>query len=660
MAKLFERSLLLRLGLMMATITVLAVTGMGVSVVVAEMLEGQASAINQAGSLRMQSYRILTTALAGDGRDPLAHQAAVEAAEREFDDRLTSPRLVDVLPTDGNHALRRSYSEVVATWIQACRPLIHAYVAEVARAQDADPGSAAGAALRDARALTRESVDTFVARIDQLVRLLEEETESKVAVLRATQGAALFLTVVVVFLTMYSMQTDVVVPLSDLLDFAGRTGAGDLSQRVQHAGGDELGRLGLAFNAMAEDLSKLYGELEARVEQKTAELQRSNRALELLYRTLSRLNEGTLSNEAWAELLGEIQATLGLSPAALCVLDPGQAEARVRASSFPSADRRPPACAAPRCEPCIALTGPRLRQVQGPDASASTLLSVPLSDQERNYGVLTLGLPPAAGVEGWQVQLAEAVGQHIGMAIGNAGRVAQDRRMALLEERGTMARELHDSLAQSLSYLKIQVTRLQALVGRADGAQAALPVVDELRSGLNDAYRQLRELLATFRIRIDGRGLPQALEETVEEFRPRTAAELVLDNRLLGCLLTPNEEIHVLQVVREALSNVARHSHAGRAEVRLDCTGEGGVRVLVEDNGVGLPPSAEHRHHYGLAIMRERAHHLGGELSVEPRPGGGTRVSVAFVPALVRRADEAARAHADDPVRAQPGESTAA
>jgi two-component system nitrate/nitrite sensor histidine kinase NarX len=185
-------------------------------------------------------------------------------------------------------------------------------------------------------------------------------------VLRATQGVARFLTVVVVFLTMYFMQTDVVVPLTDLLDLAKRTGSGDLAHRVEHAGEDELGRLGQAFNAMAEDLSKLYGDLQARVQQKTAELQRSHRALELLDHTLARLNEGHLSDERAAEVLREREATVGLHPAALCLQDPGQTEARVRASSLSRGGGRPPACFAPLCETCLGGGASRLRK--GPAA----------------------------------------------------------------------------------------------------------------------------------------------------------------------------------------------------------------------------------------------------------------------------------------------------
>jgi two-component system nitrate/nitrite sensor histidine kinase NarX len=199
----------------------------------------------------------------------------------------------------------------------------------------------------------------------------------------------------------------------------------------------------------------------------------------------------------------------------------------------------------------------------------------------------------------------------------------------LNEERSILARELHDSLAQSLSYLKIQVTRLAAaLEAPGDGAKPR-EILEELREGISSAYRQLRELLTTFRLKMDDRGLGRALEETVQEFRSRSAVDIQLDDRLPLNLLSPNEEIHVLQIVREALSNVIRHAHARRAYVRL-CLDDGTVAVEVRDDGRGYAPPKDHVRHYGLTIMRERTLSLDGQLDLETPPEGGTRVRLHF------------------------------
>ena len=129
----------------------------------------------------------------------------------------------------------------------------------------------------------------------------------------------------------------------------------------------------------------------------------------------------------------------------------------------------------------------------------------------------------------------------------------------MLQERNAIARELHDSLAQALSYLKIQATRLNKAIDREDKITME-DVAGELREGLNNAYRQLRELLTTFRLKIDGSGLKVALESSIEQLRAQNSMNIHLDFALSNIPLTPNEEIHLLQIIREASQNSINHS----------------------------------------------------------------------------------------------------
>ncbi|MFC1337559.1 MAG: nitrate reductase, partial [gamma proteobacterium symbiont of Clathrolucina costata] len=224
------------------------------------------------------------------------------------------------------------------------------------------------------------------------------------------------------------------------------------------------------------------------------------------------------------------------------------------------------------------------------------------------------------------------LGRHIGIAIGVTRRVNQRRRLALLDERSVIARELHDSLAQSLSYLKIQVARLSILIKPDDVSAKVAEVIAELEEGLDASYRQLRELLTTFRLKMDENGLTAALNETVEGFRERSSLTINLDNRISGDPLSVNEEIHILQIVREALSNITYHAKATKAEIRLSQNADGKVIIDIEDDGIGIPPQADRTHHYGLAIMRERASSLNAKIQIEPRSEKGTRVRLQFLP----------------------------
>lgn len=273
-----------------------------------------------------------------------------------------------------------------------------------------------------------------------------------------------------------------------------------------------------------------------------------------------------------------------------------------------------------------------LASASGRDDEGWRGVAVPVGDGSTWYGHLFAVGPESRDDPAIRVQVIELVSKHVAMAIGHSRRTREGRRLALIEERTSMARELHDSLAQSLSFMKIQVSRVQTLLQRGRPSEEVAAAAEELREGLNGAYRKLRELLNTFRTQINAGGLAAALGEALEEYGERSSVVMTLDNRLGGYQLGANEEFHVVQIVREALSNVVRHAHASHAIVKLALREDGWIAVTIEDDGRGFEPAADHWNHHGATIMRERALSLGGALSIERQPQGGCRVTVAFRP----------------------------
>jgi two-component system nitrate/nitrite sensor histidine kinase NarX len=261
------------------------------------------------------------------------------------------------------------------------------------------------------------------------------------------------------------------------------------------------------------------------------------------------------------------------------------------------------------------------------------VLNLPLRDKDGTYGVMRLSLPRGRYLEPWQEQLLEALTRHIGIALGMSRKNEQERLLALQEERSTIARELHDSIAQSLSYMKIQASLLQPVLSDPARREQAETVLRDLREGINAAYRQLRELLSTFRLKMES-DFMSLLSAAVEEYSSRGGLPIHLDTRLAGCQLTPNQEIHTLQIVREALSNVLRHAQASQAWVRVVHDADGEVEACVEDDGIGVGRETQEiaadNFHYGLTIMQERAQGLHGRLEVGARPDGGTCVTLRF------------------------------
>ncbi|MGB9130592.1 MAG: type IV pili methyl-accepting chemotaxis transducer N-terminal domain-containing protein [Thiobacillus sp.] len=612
-----QHSLLLKLGGMLALIASFAILGMASSGIIAESVQGSGEAINLAGSLRMQAYKMNSLALTARQQEAGDASMRLRRAIDSFETTLTDARITDVMPSQAGSALSRSYARVREGWHTRVKPRFLDEAGGI-------PGKPGSAPLID-------DVTLFVDEINDLVKQIEQDTEAKVLVLRMVLGAALLMTLLIGALTLVLARNDLILPLRNLLAFAANVGRGNLAVRTEHTGSDELGRLGQAFNHMAEDLSKLYQNLEARVEEKTAELTIANRSLELLYHSIARLYNGPVAPDTYALLLKDLENALGVGHGMACLVEAGESRARVIASTLRPQQGDADLCGLMSCAECLGHKDLAVHPLK----DGRRVLSLPLKDTEQHYGVLQLEMPPGRELAQWQTQLLEALSRHIGIAIGTARRSEQSRRVSLLEERAALARDLHDSLAQSLAYMKIQVSRMKPLLDDPQRGNEAREVLAELREGLNSAYRQLRELLTTFRLRIEGEGLAAALRTTVAEFSGRGVIPITLDVHLAGCSLSPNEEIHALQIIREALSNVLNHARATKAEVRAMCNSDGSVSATVIDDGVGIHQPAG-AHHYGMTIMEERAKNLGGRLTVENLPTLGTRVTLHFVPSADR------------------------
>lgn len=597
-----QNSLLLRLGGMIIAITMLAIVGMSTSWMLAEATQGNGAAINVAGSLRMQSWHmVLLQQQALQNNTTLSQSSLPQAIER-FERDLLAEQIVSVLPHDDSVVAKQIYREIENRWFEQIKHRL------------------AGETVADAEAVIIE-MPRFVSRINDLVKHLEEGTEAKIFVLKVILGAAVLGTILVVVLSVYLLNSILVKPLNDLLKSTDEIRRGNLAVRTGLNGEDEIGQLGQAFDLMAEDLSLLYQNLEALVEQKTAELTRSNRSLDLLYRSIIRLHGAPPSHDIFYQVIKDAETVLDLGSGALCLKEDAADRGQLITTRSMSSGSSMCEKYANDCGECQSSKAKRLDDL--PDGGR--VLSLPLLDSEKRYGSLAIDIPPNAQMEEWQSQLLEALSHHISVTIAAEQRSEQHRRVALLEERAVIARELHDSLAQSLAYMRIQLSRLRSSLKSPDDSAEADEAMEELREGLNSSYHQLRELLSTFRLRIESADLGVAFAETTAEFADRGNLPIELEMSTGSLILSPNEEIHLLQITREALSNIIKHAEASQAWVSLQLQSDDTLQLLIEDNGIGIQKAA-FTHHYGMAIMDERARALHGTLQYLARVGGGTRV----------------------------------
>ena len=635
------------MGFLVAGILGLSLTAMISTLLIAKQTEGLAAAVNQSGTLRMQSYRIGMVLAAG----PLEGNDLARSAGRLADDmlqRLSDPKLIDVIPEVDSDPIRIAYLTVLERWQNELSPAVRQGAAQTYLGR----------------------VNDFVDDIHSLVDLIETRAEVYIHRLLTIQVFTLSLTVLSALLAMLLLRAKILLPLQSLLDLAEGARSGDFSLRTPYAGEDELGRLGNAMNLMSASLSDLYGQLESRVTIKTQALEHSNRSLRLLYRSARSLDGSNLSSGMLRAVLADLHAELGLTAVRLCLhglLDEDDEEKRGGKPDdpvFPAGGQQATGAALPGVELCLGMCSEEAGLMPFSDSEVAVganhgqvvpaAVSFVVADPQTRYGMLWVLPNESSELAGWQKPVLVSWCRQLATALNLRERMRESRRLAVHEERSILARELHDSLAQSLSYMKIQAMRLERILGQNrvagadDGADtAAGAVVVDLRSGINSAYQHLRELLTSFRLKADEDGLHNALQATIAEFQAQGDIAIECDDRLPLDLLTPNQEVHVLQIVREALANVRRHSRASTARVQL-VESRGSVAVEISDDGVGIGEVRQPWTHHGLSIMRERATSLGTILEIGANGEQGTRVKVRFNPRAHATAPEGGLDHAVD------------
>lgn len=601
--KLFLQSVMNLIHVSLFAIIAVALLSIFFSFWISEKSDNDARAINLAGSMRMQTYHI--------GLLLSTQPQKAEAAIQRLDETWHAADFAALNNTNIDASLQQLYRTGEQNWSQLLKPrLLDALNTNQA------PDSALIALL-----------DQQVMFTDQLVQGLQLDAEQKVRQLRTLQLFALLLTVLVGSLIFHLLKHRIEAPLKQLTDAARAIAQGKFRSVKKVEGADELALLSQSFNRMSTAINQTYQELEQRVTARTEELQRHNTMLNFLFdiaRSALEHNEGEFDHQ---HIVSKLAKILDNEELELCLFtEQGERPYLQYEASDP-------------CEPCETQNCQSCKGAAPFDKAEALGLShiYPIAHEDTQFGVLRVQDDNGKALPAWKDQLLRSCADQLALALSLSDTKAQEHRLTLLNERTVIARELHDSLAQSLSYLQIQVTRLQKSHDKQK-YDMQQPIINELRDGLSASYRHLRELLTTFRLKVDGEGLKGALEQTIALCQERSAMTISLDYALQNLPLSPKEEIHLLQIAREATQNAMNHSQGHHLRVQLQQAANKQVVLTIEDDGIGLSEHPEKLNHYGLAIMQERARHLDGALHIEPGEKGGTRIRVIFSPHYLQHA----------------------
>lgn len=563
MAVKVEKSVTSTIAKSMLLIVLLSVLTTGFAIITLASSLNDAEAVNVAGSMRMQSYRL--------AYDIQSESSGYQGHIEEFERSLNADSMLALLNWNVPENITQDYQALVARWQKLKAVLTGSDKQEY---------------------LTQ--VEDFVSRIDAFVLKLQRFSEQKLINLAWVGGMGLGGVLFISLFVVRYIRKQVVRPLRALVLASEQVQNRAFEVQLDTNSQNELGILSATFNVMAGELGKLYRGLEQAVNEKTHKLQRANQSLEVLYNSAQELTASRITRDNYQAILKHIVSIQGVNGVKLEIEQDASKTVQLQEGQLCGQGAH--------CRPLI-LAGQELGHL---------------------YWEAGLPCPDQALLDNFALMLARAVYYNRAQT--------QAEQLLLMEERATIARELHDSLAQSLSYLKIQVSLLKRVMGKLEQnpySDQTADIIVDIDQGLSSAYTQLRELLTTFRLTIKEANFGQALVDMLETLDDQTSAKINLTNNLSSLGLDAHQQVHLMQLIREATMNAIKHADA--TQISIHCNEqEDRVSVTIEDDGIGFEPQEAKLNHYGMSIMQERAARLGGDLRLETSPERGCKVTLTY------------------------------
>jgi two-component system nitrate/nitrite sensor histidine kinase NarX len=594
--------------------------------------------INLAGRQRMLTQQISKAVLGYVHNPSEDYEAELRQAIDLFDRTLTA--LSDgggtlyaghtaVLPAATDKAIRAQLAVVADLW--------GSFREDIKTLQVGGADSAAQA-VRDVELAS----PVILREMDRAVQLYEAAARTKLGRLRTIQALFTFGAGGLVVAGYLLTRRTIVHPLADLEQAARRIADGDLDSPVEVAtgAGSEVGKLAASLEDMRRELAdsrqrqeRWTAELEARVEQRTAQLA-------ALFEVSAEISSRLEIERVLDLIVDKTRALASGEVAILCLIDPSSQSLTVAATSgSPGAFAQDPQMDIKGCTlEGMTHTVEALIQHEGchcpllrPEFRHSHL-AVPLQIGERILGGLCVGHREASQFHKEHERLLSLLALSGAIALENARSYAQAEQAATLVERERIVAEIHDGLAQTLSFLDLRLDVVQELIEDRDLSEVP-EHLSLMRRTVEQSSVEVRRLLSGLQASVDpDRTLGGLLDQAVGQYAEERGMEVEV--RFDGggtARIPPHDYEQVVRVVLEALTNVHKHAGSARATVTLARYGEC-LAVCVHDDGPGFDtggPSAE-GYHFGLKVMQARAERIGGALSVQSAPGQGTTVTLSW------------------------------
>jgi two-component system nitrate/nitrite sensor histidine kinase NarX len=577
-----------------------------------------ATVINLAGRQRMLSQRLLWLSLAS------SDQQLVDQPAQLFDRTLQALRIggttqdaanrpID-LPPPPDDALRVQLDEAARLW-------------SLFRTQLASPRPGE----------LQATATQLLAQLDAIVSAYEAHAQSKLVLLQSIQAIFLVSAIGLLALGYHILRAQLLKPLNALDQAAQRMAQGDLSQPVTAPRSDELGELAVAFEAMRTEVAAARDELETRVEQRTREL---TSAFEFSQEISAQLETDRLLQS----VTDRARDLTGAVAASLCSIERDSSQLTLIAQSGSdtswinlqqSLDR----------DPAQQVVGAGETVTLSADCTRCAFLSAhapgqcavaPLRSGHVTLGALCVVRRDAKDFDANETRALTLLANSAAVALTNARLAEQQKQQAeqaaIAAERDRLAAELHDNLAQTLSFLNLKSDRVREMI-EAQHDETAEVELAQMKQAIDTAYGQVRAALTGLREAVPtADDLRTRLEVCVAEARAASPAQIDFTIVDASALALPRvAQTQAYHIVREALINARRHAQAQHVQITVERR-DGLAHFTIADDGRGFDPTnVNGQHHLGVSIMRTRAERCGGSLNVKSEPGHGTQI-VARLP----------------------------
>lgn len=615
--------------ILLTTVLGLALTlaAIGYTLLLSWQLEGGGAAINEAGSLRMRSYRL---AMVLEHAQP---GTSVEQELQEFNRTLLDLQTGDAkrpLFLPQTTAIREQMRNVQQAWLQ------HIQVNAKNVANETDP-------QRKQLALQNYALDLpdFVKNINQLVSLVEIELAEKTTWLRLCQTSLIFMSLAASVALLYLLYLWIVGPVTRMQAGIARMSKDDLDVRLPIETEDEFGVLAQAFNKMADHVQSVHRTLEVRVLEKTAKLQSQNHEISTMYEIAAFLAGPHAIEELCRGFLHRIMQRMQADGGTVRILDSqkdnvhitvheGISEKMIEEEHCIKKDDC--LCGAATEKGIILVRDFRLldqqKRYRCQEEGYVSLAVFQIQTRDQVIGSFSLHFSQERVVTGEERRLLEILGKNLGSSIENQRLISKEKEFAVSQERNLLAQGLHDSIAQGLNFLNLQVQMLEDSLRRND-VQEIHDIAPLLRAGIQESYEDVRELLLNFRTRLQDSNLESEMRNVVAKFQRQTGVHGTIEFQGNGAQLPSEQQLQVLFILQEALSNVRKHAQA--SEVKVMVVNERDFSMTVHDDGLGFDMDTVRQKgedHVGLRIMQERAERLAAQFSIESDLNSGTTIAL--------------------------------